>query len=503
LKWITALDLQHWADRLGARAEFPGLIADLIRASASDIGDIRFPRGDKGQLRGFDGWLDAAGAPPYVPSGLSIWEFGVSDDPKSKCQVDYDKRVKKILAADRAKMTFVFASPRPWDNPRLKLPDLVKELRDKKDFADVRYIDGVQIEAWLGDCSAVAAQYARSLGKVPQTGARDVNEFWDEYSRRFRPAITEDVVLCARDGQAREIVTHLLGKPGSLVYVGDGPDEVTAVAIAAIRKAEPDSRAFLEARTLVIDTADAGRSLAVAGSYGFVVSPGANKISGHLSGYGPTVSGHGFDAVAQKYPRLDRPSTQAMTVALQTMGLSEAKASVLAVRSGRSLTILERYAPAAAFDAPEWMKDGANLIPALLAGGWDSRNKNDQAILAELGGANYCMSKQSFASSLIATMRLSIARAAFGSCGRRSTLLLTSRASSALSIWCCSKASSPKCLLARRRPRRARSGSVSLPRPSAHGCAMALPTCCSCYRFCMPKSVSIPAVRIQVPLSIA
>jgi hypothetical protein len=137
------------------------LIADLIRASAADISEFRFPHGEKGQVRGFDGWLEAVGAPPYVPGGLSIWEFGVSDDPKAKCKSDYDKRVKEIPAADRAKMTFVFATPRTWDNPQLKLPDWLKELRDKQDFVDVRYYDGVQLEAWLDERDAVAAQHPR------------------------------------------------------------------------------------------------------------------------------------------------------------------------------------------------------------------------------------------------------------------------------------------------------------------------------------------------------
>ena len=70
--------LQQWADTLAARSAFPGLVADLIRASAKDIANIRFPSGDKGQSRGFDGVLEANGVAPYVPDGASIWEFGVS-----------------------------------------------------------------------------------------------------------------------------------------------------------------------------------------------------------------------------------------------------------------------------------------------------------------------------------------------------------------------------------------------------------------------------------------
>ena len=109
------------------------------------------------------------------------------------------------------------------------------------------------LKDWLQRSGAVGARYAREvLGRVPQTGARSTNAFWDKFSR-------------------------------SMVAVGDGPDEVSAVAAGAIRKAPAAKRAFLEARTLVIDTEEAGRDLAVADRYGYIVSPGANRISGLLS----------------------------------------------------------------------------------------------------------------------------------------------------------------------------------------------------------------------------
>jgi hypothetical protein len=348
VRWISVLELEQWADRIGARDAFPELVRDLIVASATDISDIRFPGGDKGQVRGFDGWLEANGTTPWVPPGRSIWEFGVSVNPAGKFERDYAKRVEELAPADRARTTFVFATPRTWDNPQKKLPDLVADYRARQEFADVKYLDGIQLECWLQQCSAVAARHARTvLGRVPQTGARSTDEFWDEYARRFRPPLTEDVVLCARASQANQIVTHLLGKPGSLVFMGDGPDEVSAVAVAAIRKAPAETRVFLEARTLVIDTEDAGRALRVPDRYGFVVSPSANKISGALSAFGPTVSGLGLNPSRQKYPRLERPSTREMTEALRTMGLNEQEAAALAMKSGRSLSILERHAPAA------------------------------------------------------------------------------------------------------------------------------------------------------------
>jgi len=387
LKWISALDLEQWASQIGTRVEFPNLIRDLIWASAVDISEIRFPGGDKGQVPGFDGWLVASIPTPFVPAGRSIWEFGVGSATKKKFEDDYEKRKAEISESDRKEITFVFATLQTWKDPNKNLQEFVNGYRTRKDFKDVKFYDGTQIENWLEICSAVAAKYARTVCKrVSQVGARSTDEFWEEYSKRFRPSLTEDVVLCARKKQADQIVTHLLGKPGSLVFVADGPDEVTAVAVAAIRKAQQEQRAFLEARTLVVDSNEAGRQLNVANQFGFVVSPNANSISGMLSDYGPTVSMVGLNTRSKNYARLDRPSRREMAEALRTMGLSEEEASLLATKSGRSLTILERYTPAAGFSSPDWVDDGDKLIPALLAGAWDPRHDGDMAILSELGG---------------------------------------------------------------------------------------------------------------------
>ena len=89
MKWIRALDLERWAATIGARELMAALVGDLIRATASEIRSFRFPNGDKGQVRGFDGWLEATGMPPYVPSGLSLWEFGVSGEKPAKALGDY------------------------------------------------------------------------------------------------------------------------------------------------------------------------------------------------------------------------------------------------------------------------------------------------------------------------------------------------------------------------------------------------------------------------------
>ena len=47
---------------------------------------IRFPSGDKGQVRGFDGHLVSSVAALNVPQGRSYWEFGTEADYKAKAK---------------------------------------------------------------------------------------------------------------------------------------------------------------------------------------------------------------------------------------------------------------------------------------------------------------------------------------------------------------------------------------------------------------------------------
>lgn len=169
---------------------------------------------------------------------------------------------------DRADTTFVFATPRVWDKPKKKLPDFVKDYRKRRDFKNVLFIDGAMLEEWLESRGAVGALYAKTvIGRVPRTDARSTDEFWAEYSARFKPKLTEQVALSARADQASEILRHLSGPAGQLTFVGDGPDEVSAVAVAAIRTAPEEQRRFLEARTLIVDTDSAARELACENNY--------------------------------------------------------------------------------------------------------------------------------------------------------------------------------------------------------------------------------------------
>jgi hypothetical protein len=106
MRWITAQDLDRWADTQIGRAEIARLVGMLICATARTVHSFRFPSGDSAQIPGFDGHLIADGVPPYVPDGESVWEFGAGQDYLAKANDEYQKRTADPGSVDRLNCTF-------------------------------------------------------------------------------------------------------------------------------------------------------------------------------------------------------------------------------------------------------------------------------------------------------------------------------------------------------------------------------------------------------------
>lgn len=386
MKWITALNLNQWAEKIDARAVFSGLIADLIRASATNIDSFRFPVGDKSQVRGFDGRLSSTGAPPFVPAGDSIWEFGCSGASATKANGDYQKRTNEVSKEIRSNTTLVIASPYTWDNPTKKIDDWLNEKREQKDWMQVEYFDGSVIESWLESHPAVSARYARyELNLVSPSGVCSTEEFWDEYSLRFNPQLTEDVLLCDRQTQAEKLLHELAGSTGTTTFSADSPIEVIAFAVAALRKAKPEERLFLEARTVIIDTVEAARLMAQKKGLIFIPTGQARQLVGLLAKSGATLVSIGGDEPKRNHEVLTRPSIRSLGKAIETMGFPEDKAYELARKCGRSVTVLARSIPSGNVENPEWLSHSRHLLPALLAGGWCATSELDTDVLKGLG----------------------------------------------------------------------------------------------------------------------
>lgn len=390
MKWITTAQLDVWGKTRTSETELPGLVSDLVRATAPDITAIRFPTGEKGQVRGFDGVLDSSVEALNVPQGRSHWELGTEAGLQAKALKDFKKRTDQVSAADQAEATLILVTPFSWDSSdsKNKIEDWEKARKDKSKWKKVKLIDGTQLEDWLAECPAVSAWHARNTLRVaPRDGVRSSDDYWFDFADRFDPRLIEEILLVERDRQVEELLTGLMGPPQPLRFIADSPDEVTAFAVAAIRSAKPEVKLFLEARTLVVDTADAARELVGKSNLVFLVRGEAARAPGQLGDAGPTLVPLGRQQAIKKGTLLDRPSSFAMANALTKMNQPRAHAEALAKGCGRSLTALARQISGGTSELPDWVEHAQMLLPAILAGGWDSTNPLDQEVVATLAGA--------------------------------------------------------------------------------------------------------------------
>lgn len=398
MKWIEASHLELWGRTTQSEADLPALVADLICATTTSIQSIRFPSRGKGRTRGFDGVLECLEETLFVPLGKSIWELKTSVSYKDMALSDFKKRTKETAPEEQKDMTLVLVTPFTWDSSRtsMTLESWVAERKAESSWKDVVLLDGTKIEHWLDHAPAVAAHWAR--GKIrtfPIAGVQSTDEYWHDFSGRFDPRIIEKLLTTEREDVAEQLLKVLMGPPQQITIIADAPDFATAFAVAAIRSTKEEMREFIEARTLVVDTMEAGRELIGHENLAFLLRKEAARSPTSFSERGPTVvplarwhrSSSGIPLVVQ--------TSFATKQVLVEMELPEGRAETLSKGCGGSLSALERMMGSGNYSLPGWAADMELLLPAFLAGGWDNANPLDQEIIAELAGTATYMAYES------------------------------------------------------------------------------------------------------------
>lgn len=404
MQWIDKTALDTWAKLVDARSSLIAMVADLISVTVDEPPTrFRFPSGEAGQLRGWDGDLETSSAKGFVPAGKSKWEFGTGPG-EAKATNDYMKRTNQTSDSEKEENTFVLVNLGSWDTPTKKIPEWEADRRAEKKWKDVKYIDGVQLVHWLEQHPVIAARYARNvLKKAPQEGALSTDEYWTEFSSQFKPTLSEKVVIADRKREAEELIANLCGSAASFILGGETSEEVVAFAVAAIRSATPDVREFLESRTLIVRTEAAARFFTMHTGLVFISVGGSGSLAGMLGKNCPTLSA-ATGPTARRGDFLKRPSALGMTEGFIEMGMDHGQGYELAHRCGRSLTILKRLINNNSIDDPVWHPHTVQLKPAFLAGGWSSDLEADREVLKELGGQS---TYSAIESALVQTLHFS------------------------------------------------------------------------------------------------
>lgn len=389
LRWITAQNLIEWAGRRDGPAGLPELLTRLILVSCGPVA-LRFPADDSIAHSGWDGVVESPVATPYVPQGLSAWEFGAQRDGiKGKADKDFEKRSADPQGIDPAMSTFVFVTPQRW----AKKDEWAAARRAEGVWQDVRVIDGDELVHWL-DCHAGVAEWlAARIGRRP-AGLRNLPEVFDEWSLATCPPLTPDIVTADRDDEVVKVLRWLNAEPSVMPLQAEAVDEAVAFLYAAVNQLPEPHRLFWMSRIVVTDSDTIAREVAGLSDKLVVVLTGGDPglaarlvRDGHhvFAAYGSDV---GAPATVLRLPRAWRHTIE---TALEDAGIERGEARRYASAAGRSLAVLRRLMPAAPARRPVWAQ--APLVPpllgAMLSGAWDRDYPADRAIVARLCNLPY------------------------------------------------------------------------------------------------------------------
>ena len=381
-------EIVNWADKPDAPHKLPELVQRLILATVPMPSLLHMPSGSSVWRPGWDGMLVVENGNAWVPDGASRWELSCQKQPKRKATTDYKKRT-----AD-PQMTFVFATPRNWDEDDKR--KWANDRVEKREWADVQTLNVDDLVAWLEQAPAVAHWFARQIGKLPATGAVPLDEWWENWSIDAKPQITPGLVTAGRQEQAKKIGEWFQAEPSHYYVRGGTADEAIAFLAGCAHSNENQWGPALLARAIVVENADAWRSLEGHSSPLVLVR---NFSGGNMS---PQIAvGRGDHALTPLsehtetsgegvwLPRLGREETLAE---LAKMGLSETRARALTRSTARRLPILRRrLLDEAGEPTPQWATSSTfrSIVPLVLIGQWDGDHEGDKKFVSETVGQSY------------------------------------------------------------------------------------------------------------------
>lgn len=385
-------EIDHWASQPEAPHRLPELIRRLTLATVPIPSLLHMPSGSSVWRPGWDGRLVVENGNTWVSDGASAWEFSCAGDPKRKATADYNKRTTDPNGVETSTTAFVFVTLRKWDG---KLA-WANERREKGPWSDVRVLDADDLVLWLEQAPTVALWFARLIGKLPATGVVPLDEWWESWSTVADPQVSPQLITAGRQDQAEMVAQWLRAEPSHYYVQGDTQDEAIAFLAGCVRADESQLGSAILAKAVVVESADAWRSLEghpsplvlVRNFSGGNVSPKIAVGRGHhvLTPLGEHDDSSGAGVTL---PRLGREETLQELI---EMGHSEAKARTLVRRTARRLSVMHRrLVDEAGEPPPDWASPSTphSLVALALVGQWDGDHEGDTAIVAEIVGQSY------------------------------------------------------------------------------------------------------------------
>jgi len=343
-----------------------------------------FPGNDDAERPGWDGRVECTQGTPWIPEGISGWEFGASLDPKVKADGDFAKSVKAVSKVDRDAITFVFVTPRHWPGKSA----WILEKQGTKKWRDVRAYDSSDIEQWLESSIAAQAWLANEIGQ-PNRGVRTMSQCWEDWANVSESPLPVGLFAPAVE-QAKKALVARLGSPSEtpITITADSNEEALAFLAHFLDTVDDPRLESLRDRALVFDTPGVIKDLAK-GTDGFLAVVHSREVERELAPLMKSIpsvvilprNATNIDADVNLEPLNDTQFRNA----LEAGGYSRDEIERLAKESGRSLTVLRRrVASAPSLRSPAWASDAktaTSLIPFLWVGAWNASKTADQDVV--------------------------------------------------------------------------------------------------------------------------
>ena len=387
---IRADHIDTWADKIEARSLLAALLRRLVNSTGSEITHSDFPAYDNSQRHGWDGHVDSNNATPWVPVGISGWEFGCTKNPSKKANDDYATRTKNVPKTERENTIFVFVTPRNWKEKN----DWVTSKKEENEWKDVRAYDANDLEQWLEHSASGQVWLAERIG-ITREGCEALDDYWSFWSNTASPPISRKIFDSAVAAHSETLIKWYQNPATKPFVITAGSKEEALAFIASATSSLEELQSFSE-QAVLVSNAETSKRLAII-SKDFI--PIAHTSSAETELVISFNNRHSI-IVAEKNLKgmepdivVDLPSYESFRDALTEMGFDDAQIEIHSSQSGKSPTILRRQlATIPTLKMPNWATTNSNIrlmIPLVLAGTWKSDQEGDKEILRNLSDIEY------------------------------------------------------------------------------------------------------------------
>ncbi len=389
---ITAGQIDNWAtDNIRARDQLPVLLRRLVHSTGLDLRHVDFPGYDNSQRPGWDGWIDADAATPWIPKGASGWELSTHHRPGTKADRDFANRLRTVSETERTECTFVFVTARNWPGK----DDWAKHKETLGHWKSVRAFDASDLEQWLEASAPGQVWLAEKLG-MPVDGLETLDQAWSRWTAASDPELTAKIFEPAVSAHRDKFKEWLAGQPSNQPFAVAADSKHEALAFLYCLFDDSKEPAHAGDRVAIFDSAQSLRTLASASApfIPIVSSEEAERELANVYRQRHCIVVRPRNAVDRE-PNIDlKPlGREAFEAALAEMGIDRNDADRWARESGRSPTILRRrLSKIDAIRTPPWAADleiARRLIPLVMAGAWHRESSADCEILSALADADY------------------------------------------------------------------------------------------------------------------